>query len=265
MNKHIPLNDTLIHRYDRQIRLPQIGIDGQTTLANSHALIIGLGGLGSPASMYLAAAGVGKLTLLDFDVVEETNLQRQIAHRQETIGMSKVESAKQTLTAINPHIDIEAINTFLTTEQLTSLCTQADIIVDCTDNGLSRTMINEAAMAAKKPLVSAAAIRWEGQLSVFDGRDVTAPCYLCFDPLASQGGETCDAQGIVAPVVGSLGVMQALETIKVLLNKASLIGQIMFFDALSMQQRLFKLQQDPNCPICQQRRQAANHTDTHPS
>lgn len=255
MDKHTPLNDTLIHRYDRQIRLTQIGIDGQTKLANSHALIVGLGGLGSPASIYLAAAGIGKLTLLDFDVVEETNLQRQIVHRQDTIGMSKVESAKQTLTAMNPHIDITAVNAFLTTEALTQLCAQVDIVVDCTDNGLSRTIINEAAMTAKKPLVSAAAIRWEGQLSVFDGRDVHAPCYLCFDPLASQGGETCDAQGIAAPVVGSLGVMQALEVMKVLLDRPSLIGQVMIFDALDMNQRRFKLSQDPDCPVCQARRQ----------
>ena len=258
-HNHKPLNETLTSRYDRQIRLPQIGLDGQTTLANSHALIIGLGGLGSPASLYLAAAGIGQLTLVDFDVVEETNLQRQIVHRQQTVGMSKVESAKQTLAAVNPHITLHAINAFLSPEKLFELCQQADVVVDCTDNGFSRTAINEAAMMAGKPLVSAAAIRWEGQLSVFDGRDLNAPCYLCFDPQANQGGETCDAQGIVAPVVGTLGVMQALETLKVLLGNASLMGEILLFDGLTMNQRRFKLTQDPDCPVCAARKQLKSH------
>jgi len=244
------LSDRLIARYDRQIRLPNIGIEGQTRLANSHALIIGMGGLGSPASMYLAAAGIGKLTLVDFDVVEESNLQRQIAHRQATIGMPKVDSAKATLQDINPHIEIEAINAFLSPEQLLAHCQQADVVVDCTDNGFSRSAINSAAMRAQKPLVSAAAIRWEGQLSVFDGRDHNAPCYHCFDPQADQGGETCDAQGIVSPVVGVMGVMQALETVKVLLGNPSLIGSVLLFDGLTATQRKFTLTQDPNCPVC---------------
>lgn len=253
------LNETLSARYDRQIRLPQIGLTGQTKLANSHALVIGLGGLGSPASLYLAAAGVGQLTLVDFDVVETTNLQRQIVHQEATVGMSKVESAKQTLAAVNPHITIHTLNAFLSPEQLLTLCQQADVVVDCTDNGFSRTAINEAAMMAGKPLVSAAAIRWEGQLSVFDGRDLNAPCYLCFDPQANQGGETCDAQGIVAPVVGTLGVMQALETLKVLLGNASLIGEVLLFDGLTMNQRRFKLSQDPDCPVCAARKQLKSH------
>lgn len=252
------LNDTLLARYDRQIRLAQIGQEGQERLVNSHALIIGLGGLGSPASLYLAAAGVGRLTLVDFDVVEETNLQRQIVHRQATVGLSKVTSAKATLSQINPYVQIDTLDGFLGPDQLLALCRQVDVVVDCTDNGFSRTVINEAAMRAGKPLVSAAAIRWEGQLSVFDGRDPNAPCYLCFDPQAAMGGETCDAQGIVAPVVGTLGVMQALETLKVLLGKPSLIGQVLLFDGLTMTQRNFRLTQDPDCPVCQTRRQSAS-------
>jgi adenylyltransferase/sulfurtransferase len=252
------LSDTLINRYDRQIRIAQIGLAGQTRLANSHALIIGLGGLGSAASLYLAASGVGQLTLVDFDLVEESNLQRQIVHSQATLGMSKVASAKQSLLSVNPHIQVNAIHAFLAPEQLVLLCQAADVIVDCTDNGFSRTAINEAAMMAAKPLVSAAAIRWEGQLSVFDGRDINSPCYLCFDPQANQGGETCDAQGIVAPVVGTLGVMQALETLKVLLGNASLIGEVMLFDGLTMQQRRFKLVQDPQCPICAARKERSH-------
>jgi len=251
------LTDQQRNRYDRQIRLPQVGIEGQTLLANSHALIIGMGGLGSPASLYLAAAGVGKLTLVDFDVVEASNLQRQIVHREATIGMAKVDSAKQTLQTVNPLIEIEAINAFLSPEQLGLLCQQADVILDCTDNGFSRTAINEAAMMARKPLVSAAAIRWEGQLSIYDGRDLNAPCYLCFDPQANQGGETCDAQGILSPVVGTMGVLQALETIKLLLGNPSLIGEVMVFDGLSLQQQRFKLSQDPDCPVCQARKQQA--------
>jgi adenylyltransferase/sulfurtransferase len=244
-------------RYDRQIRLSQVGIEGQTLLANSHALMIGMGGLGSPASLYLAAAGIGKLTLVDFDVVEASNLQRQIVHRETTIGMAKVDSAKQTLQSVNPLIEIQTINAFLSPEQLRQLCQQADVILDCTDNGFSRTAINEAAMMARKPLVSAAAIRWEGQLSVYDGRNPNAPCYLCFDPQANQGGETCDAQGVLSPVVGTMGVLQALETIKLLLGNPSLIGEVMVFDGLTLQQRRFKLSQDPSCPICQARKHQA--------
>jgi adenylyltransferase/sulfurtransferase len=204
--------------------------------------------------VYLAAGGVGTLTLVDFDVVEESNLQRQIIHRQASVGLPKVNSAKETLAQMNPHIQIHAINAFLSPEQLLTLCQQADIVVDCTDNGLSRTAINAAAMQAKKPLVSAAAVRWEGQLSVFDGRSQDTPCYLCFDPKADQGGETCDAQGIVSPVVGTIGVMQALETMKVLLGNSSLIGKVMLFDGLTMTQRIFALSQDPDCPVCQNRR-----------
>ena len=234
--------------------LPQIGLSGQETLVNSHAVIIGLGGLGSPASLYLAAAGVGKLTLIDFDLVEASNLQRQIIHRQDRLGMSKVDSAKQTLSDINPYIEIQAIHAFLDESALYPLLLTADIVVDCTDNGLSRSLINRTAMRAEKPLVSAAAIRWEGQLTVFDGRNPDSPCYHCFDPLAQEGGESCDAQGVVAPLVGSLGVLQALETIKVLLNRPSLIGQVLLFDGLTMSQRKLGLTQDPECPICQQRK-----------
>jgi adenylyltransferase/sulfurtransferase len=167
-----------------------------------------------------------------------------------------VDSAKQTLAEINPHVEIVAVNAFLTESALFELCQQVDLVIDCTDNGLSRALINQVAMQAKKPLVSAAAIRWEGQVTVFDGREVNTPCYHCFDPLAIEGGETCDAQGIVAPVVGAIGLLQALEAVKVLLGRPSLIGEVLLFDGLTMTHRKMRLTQDPDCPVCQARRQA---------
>lgn len=250
------MNEQLTARYDRQIRLPQIGREGQEKLVNSHVLIIGLGGLGSPVSLYLTAAGIGKLTLVDFDVVEASNLQRQIIHREDRLGMSKVESAKQTLTEVNPHVEIVAVNAFLTESALFDLCQHVDLVIDCTDNGLSRSLINRVVMRAKKPLVSGAAIRWEGQVTVFDGREVNTPCYHCFDPLAEEGGETCDAQGVVSPLVGAIGLLQALEAFKVLIDRPSLVGEVLLFDGLTMTQRKMRLTQDPDCPVCRARKGA---------
>ena len=237
------MNDQQLQRYSRQILMPQIDYDGQQKLISSHALIIGLGGLGSPASLYLAAAGVGHLTLVDFDTVELSNLQRQIIHRNADLGRPKVESARDNLLALNPEIRIDTLQGPLDDAALHAAAQRADIILDCTDNFAARHAINRASVATGTPLVSAAAIRLEGQLAVFDPRDTASPCYHCLYPeTAETEQETCTQNGILAPVVGSLGTLQALEAIKVLLNLGEpLRGRLMLFDALSFDIRIPKL------------------------
>jgi len=246
------MNDHQLQRYSRQILMPQIDFDGQQKLLQSHALIIGMGGLGSPASLYLAAAGVGHLTLVDFDHVELSNLQRQIIHRTADLGRAKIESARDNLLALNPDIRIDTLPGSLDEPALLAAVHTADVVLDCTDNFASRHAINRACVAARKPLVSAAAIRFEGQLSVFDTRQETSPCYHCLYPETDNTEqETCTQNGILAPVVGSMGTLQALEAIKVLLNLGEpLRGRLMLFDALSFDIRILKLKRDPHCAVC---------------
>ena len=246
------MNDQQLQRYSRHILMPQIDYDGQEKLLKSHALIIGLGGLGSPASLYLAAAGVGHLTLVDFDTVDISNLQRQIIHRTADLGRPKIESARDNLLALNPDIRIDTLPGPLEDDALLAAVQRADIILDCTDNFAARHAINRACIAALKPLISAAAIRFEGQLAVFDPRDASSPCYHCLYPeTAETEQETCTQNGILAPVVGSLGTLQALEAIKVLLNLGEpLRGRLMLFDALSFDIRILKLKRDPHCAVC---------------
>ena len=245
------MNDDQLLRYSRQILLPQIDYEGQQRLLDSHALIIGLGGLGSPASLYLAAAGVGQLTLVDFDTVDLSNLQRQIVHRTSDIGRPKIESARDNLAALNPDIRIDALPGPLDDDALREAVRAADVVLDCTDNFTTRHAINRACVAEKKPLVSAAAIRLEGQLSVFDTRKDESPCYHCLYREDGDELETCTRNGILAPVVGSLGTLQALETIKVLLGIGEpLVGRLMVFDALSFDIRTMKLRRDPSCKVC---------------
>ena len=245
------MNDDQLLRYSRQILLPQIDYEGQQRLLDSHALIIGLGGLGSPASLYLAAAGVGQLTLVDFDTVDLSNLQRQIVHRTSDIGRPKIESARDNLAALNPDIRIDTLPGPLDDDALREAVRAADVVLDCTDNFTTRHAINRACVAEKKPLVSAAAIRLEGQLSVFDTRKDESPCYHCLYREDGDELETCTRNGILAPVVGSLGTLQALETIKVLLGIGEpLIGRLMVFDALSFDIRTMKLRRDPSCKVC---------------
>ena len=245
------MNDDQLLRYSRQILLPQIDYEGQQRLLDSHALIIGLGGLGSPASLYLAAAGVGQLTLVDFDTVDLSNLQRQIVHRTSDIGRPKIESARDNLAALNPDIRIDTLPGPLDDDALREAVRAADVVLDCTDNFTTRHAINRACVAEKKPLVSAAAIRLEGQLSVFDTRKDESPCYHCLYREDGDELETCTRNGILAPVVGSLGTLQALETIKVLLGIGEpLVGRLMVFDALSFDIRTMKLRRDPSCKVC---------------
>lgn len=250
MKSKTELNDAELSRYSRQILMPEIDYTGQLRLSQSHAVIFGLGGLGSPASLYLAAAGIGKLTLVDFDDVDDSNLQRQVVHREANIGQAKVASAKQNLISLNHHIDIATIDTKLNETEINQLVKTADVVLDCTDNFSSRFALNRACFQAKVPLVSGAAIRWEGQLSTYDFRDEQSPCYQCLYPTDSGQELTCSQNGVLSPVVGMVGSMQAIEAIKSLLNLPTLSGKLMIIDAYTMMIRTLNLKKDENCQHC---------------
>jgi len=244
------LNSAEQSRYSRQIKLGEIGEAGQLKLTQSHAVIFGLGGLGSPASLYLASAGVGKLTLVDFDNVDDSNLQRQIVHREPNIGQLKVESAKANLTALNQHITIDTISEKLDQQAVQNLVKQADVVVDCTDNFATRFALNRACHKAKKPLISGAAIRMEGQLTTYDFRQENSPCYQCLYKEESGQELTCGMNGVLSPVVGMIGSMQAIEAIKALLNLPTLTGKLMIVDAYTMHIRTLNLKKDEDCAHC---------------
>ena len=245
------MNDQQLLRYSRQILLPQFGIEGQQALLDAHALIIGLGGLGSPVAMYLASAGVGELTLVDDDQVELSNLQRQIIHRTDNIGQHKVESAKQNLLKLNPEIKINTINHKLDSVQLDATVKQASVVIDATDNFEIRFAINQACVENKTPLVSGAAIRMEGQVSVFDLRDSNNPCYRCLYDEQGNSDETCSENGVMSPMVGIIGSIQAMEAIKIIANIGeTLTGKLLITDSMYQEWRVMKLKKDPNCPIC---------------
>ncbi|MEW5008565.1 molybdopterin-synthase adenylyltransferase MoeB [Cycloclasticus sp. 46_83_sub15_T18] len=245
------MNDQQLLRYSRQIMLPAIDIEGQERLLNSRVLIIGMGGLGSPVGLYLAAAGIGHLVINDFDDVDLSNLQRQIAHSTDDIGLPKVDSAKKSLLAINPQIEITALNQKLSANDLFAQVSQADLVLDCCDNFGSRFAINDACVQSKTPLVSGAAIRFEGQISVFNPLDSNSPCYNCLYPRDGSVAESCSDNGVIAPITGIIGSMQALEAIK-LLSKAgeSLQGRVLLLDGLSMQWQSMRLPRNPKCPTC---------------
>lgn len=246
------MNDEQLLRYSRQIMLPDVDLDGQDKLLAARVLIIGLGGLGSPVAMYLAAAGVGHLTLVDFDAVDLTNLQRQIVHTTARIGMNKAASAAQSLRELNPGVKIETIEKLLDADELVAQVKLATVVADCTDNFQTRFAINAACVAAKVPLVSGAAIRLEGQVAVFDARAETSPCYRCLYEEDSDD-LTCAANGVLAPLVGIIGSMQALETIKLICGfGSSLAGRLQLLDARHSQWRELKLPKDHNCPVCSQ-------------
>lgn len=250
----INFNDEQLLHYSRQIMLPKFGIEGQQELQSAHIVIMGVGGLGSPAAMYLAAAGVGTLTLVDFDTVDHSNLQRQIIHNIDSIGDSKVSSAKNTLRKINPEVNVHSIDKKLNQDELESLINKTSCVIDATDNFETRFLINRACLSQKIALVSAAAIQYEGQISVFDFTQDNSACYAC---LYAEGGEentNCSDNGILAPVVGILGSMQALEAIKLICNIGdTLKNRLLIFDALALQWRTMKLKKDPNCPVCSDR------------
>ncbi|MFT5592609.1 MAG: molybdopterin/thiamine biosynthesis adenylyltransferase [Oceanicoccus sp.] len=249
------MNDQELERYSRHLLLPQLDYDGQQALLNSHVLILGLGGLGASASQYLAGSGIGRLTLLDPDTVELSNLHRQVVHSENTLNMNKAQSAQQQLQQLNSSITIEAIDHLLDDNQLLALINSVDVVVDCTDNSASRMMHNKICIQTKTPLVSAAAIRFEGQLMVVDPREDNAPCYQCVYPDLSGQQDTCSQSGILSPVVGLMGVMQALETVKLISKIGSpSIGKLVSFDALDLSMRSFSVSKNINCPVCSQKK-----------
>ena len=246
------MNDDQLLRYSRHILLPQIGILGQEKLIKSRALIIGLGGLGSPVAMYLAASGIGELILCDNDNVNLTNLQRQAIHNSETVGMPKVQSATKAIAKINPEINVVAIQEYVDEERLQKLVTEADVVIDASDNFVTRHAINQVCVTHRKPLVSGAAIRFNGQVSVFDLSSSASPCYHClFSKDGSNEDMHCATMGVFSPLVGIIGCMQAAEAIKILLNIGrTLNGRLMLLDGLTMEWRSVKLNKDPACAIC---------------
>ncbi|PHM39396.1 QbsC [Xenorhabdus mauleonii] len=246
----IELTDEETLRYNRQIVLRGFDFDGQEKLKSSKVLIVGMGGLGCAASQYLAAAGVGTMTLLDFDNVSLSNLQRQILHRDKRIGMPKVHSAALTLKEINPHVTIQPVEGLLDDPELDKLIRQHDVVLDCTDNVAIREQLNRLCHGRKIPLVSGAAIRMEGQLSVFTYQP-EEPCYRCLSRLFGENSLTCVEAGVMAPLVGAIGSFQAMETIKLLTQYGKCIhGKVLLFDAMAMQFREIRLPKDPQCEIC---------------
>ncbi|MCQ2032116.1 molybdopterin-synthase adenylyltransferase MoeB [Stutzerimonas zhaodongensis] len=245
------LSDDELLRYSRQILLKQVDIEGQLKLKGSRVLIVGLGGLGSPVALYLAAAGVGELHLADFDSVDLTNLQRQVLHDSTSVGAQKVDSAIARLSALNPLARLVPHRTAMDVDSLDAAVAAVDLVLDCTDNFSVREAVNAACVAAKKPLVSGAAIRLEGQLSVFDSRVETSPCYHCLYGHGSEAELTCSEAGVLGPVVGMLGSLQALEALKLLAGFGEpLIGRLLLVDALSSRFRELRVKRDPGCAVC---------------
>ena len=247
----INLTDEQLIRYSRHILLPQLQLEGQQALLQSRVALVGLGGLGSAVALYLAAAGVGFLRLIDDDAVEPSNLQRQIVHGEAQIGKSKVASAAQQLLALNRSIEVDAVQVRCNADSVTPLLSDVDLIVDCSDNFSVRFLLNHETFQLKKPLVSAAAIRWEGQISVFDHRFADSPCYRCLYHDVEEQALSCSDSGVIAPLVGVMGSMQALEAVKLLTGSGvPLQGKLLLFDALSGEWRTLILPKDPSCPVC---------------
>ncbi|EKO3494531.1 molybdopterin-synthase adenylyltransferase MoeB [Vibrio fluvialis] len=245
------LSDSEMLRYNRQIILKQFDFDGQEALKQSAVLILGAGGLGCASSQYLATAGVGKITLIDDDTVELSNLQRQVLHHDANIGQLKVASAAQSLQELNPHIAIETVANRLSDDELEALIEQHALVLDASDNVDTRNQLNRLCFKTKTPLVSGAAIRMEGQVSVFTYQSEDEPCYQCLSALFGNAALSCVEAGVMAPVVGIIGAVQAMEAIKVLANYGAPIrGKILMLDAMSMSWREMKLMKLPTCPVC---------------
>lgn len=246
------MTDEQLLRYSRHILLDALGIEGQERILATHALIIGAGGLGSPAALYLASAGIGKITLVDDDTVDLTNLQRQILHTQSRVGMAKAESGQLSLRAINPEIEIVPLQQRLSGEALDALVASADLVLDCTDNFTTRHAINRACVHHRKPLVSGAAIRFDGQISVYDLRRDESPCYHCLFPEGEDVEEVrCAVMGVFAPLTGIIGTMQAAEALKLAAGIGqSLTGRLLLLDVLEMEWRTVKFKKDAACAVC---------------
>lgn len=245
------MDDQALLRYSRQILLAQVDIDGQQRLLDSRVLIVGLGGLGAPVALYLAAAGVGTLVLADHDQVELTNLQRQIIHHTEDVGRAKVQSAAARVQAINPGVNTLLLEQALAGPALVEAISGVDLVVDCCDNFATRQAVNAACVAMRRPLVSGAAIRLEGQLSVFDARRQDSPCYQCLYGSGEETALSCSEAGVVGPLVGIVGSLQALEAIKLLAEFGEpLVGRLLLIDALGSRFREMRVRRDPACSCC---------------
>ncbi|MDZ7751338.1 MAG: molybdopterin-synthase adenylyltransferase MoeB [Gammaproteobacteria bacterium] len=245
------MNDIERQRYSRQIFLPQIGEAGQQRLVDARVMVVGLGGLGSPVAMYLAAAGVGTLVLVDFDRVELSNLQRQIIHGEADVGRLKVESAAATIAGLNRDTGVETIPRALDDEELVETTRGCQVVVDASDNFETRYALNRACVSTGVPLVSGAATAWDGQVAVFDPRRDGSPCYHCLYPDDGGPGETCDQAGIFAPLLGMVGSTQAAEVLKLIIGTGeTLAGRLMLLDALGMSIRILGIPRDPGCPVC---------------
>lgn len=246
------MNDEQLLRYSRHILLDDIGIEGQQRLLDSHALVIGAGGLGSPVALYLGTAGVGRITLVDDDTVDLTNLQRQIAHRQDRIGQAKVESAAQSIREINPGAEVRAVQQRADAALLDELVASADLVLDCSDNFATRHAVNKACVKHRKPLVAAAATGFDGQISVYDRRQSDCPCYACLFPPDSRFEEQrCATMGVFAPLVGIIGSLQAAEGLKLLAGMADgLRGRLLMLDARTMEWNEIAVRRDESCPCC---------------
>ena len=246
------MNDEQLLCYSRLILLDDLGIEGQQRLLDSHALIVGAGGLGSPVAMYLAAAGVGHITIADHDVVDLTNLQRQIAHTTTRVGQAKVASATQAMHALNPEVRVTALAHKLCAAELDTLVPTVQVVVDCCDNFATRQAVNAACVTHRVPLVSGAAIRMDAQLAVYDARDAKSPCYAClFPPDQAPEEVQCATLGVLAPLVGVVGSLQAMEAVKLLAGLGSrLTGRLQMLDGRGLEWSEVRLQRNPSCPVC---------------
>ncbi|MBE7369489.1 HesA/MoeB/ThiF family protein [Ramlibacter pallidus] len=246
------MTDDQLLRYSRHILLDELGVEGQEKLMGSHALVVGAGGLGSPVVLYLGTAGVGRITLVDNDAVDVTNLQRQIAHNLQRVGMPKAESAREAVAAINPDVFVRPLVLRAEGQELDELVPQADVVIDCCDNFATRQAINKACFRHGKPLVSGAAIRFDGQISVYDPRAAASPCYACVFPPDQELEETrCATLGVFAPLVGIIGAMQASEALRLLVGVgSSLAGRLQMLDARSMEWTELRIRRDPLCRVC---------------
>jgi molybdopterin/thiamine biosynthesis adenylyltransferase len=246
------MTDDQLLRYSRHILLDEVGVEGQQRILDGHAVIIGAGGLGSPVALYLASAGVGRITLVDHDAVDLTNLQRQIAHSMERLGHPKAESAAQAMQALNPEVLVRPLVQRADAQLLDELAAQADVVVDCCDNFATRQAVNAACFRHRKPLVSGAAIRFDAQLSVFDPRDAASPCYACVFPPQQEFEETrCATMGVFAPLVGVVGAVQAAEALKLLAGVGrSLAGRLQMLDGRSMEWTEMRVGRQAHCPVC---------------
>jgi molybdopterin/thiamine biosynthesis adenylyltransferase len=249
------MTDDQLLRYSRHILLDELGVEGQQRFLDAHALVIGAGGLGSPVALYLGTAGVGRISLVDHDTVDVTNLQRQIAHNLSRVGQPKAQSARDTIAAINPDVQVQPLVERADAKRLDQLVADADVVLDCSDNFTTRQAVNAACVAHKKPLVAGAAIGFDGQISVYDPRDAASPCYACvFPPEATFEEVRCATMGVFAPLVGIIGSMQAVEALKLIAGVgSSLAGRLQMLDARTMEWTEIRVARQPHCDVCGRR------------